>query len=111
MTNDLKEKIARAIAYTVHPARATAPDYWENWIIETDKDGFRREAQAVLTAIEESGYVVVPKEQAHAAAVMTALHSVPAEISRTHEFRSYADLSDSATTFNPEEQFEKDNGL
>jgi len=51
--HELVERVAKAIACCVYTWGATTPDYWDNCISETDKDGFRTEARAAIEALRE----------------------------------------------------------
>ena len=127
MSDDLKEKIARAIAAEQGDDLDEVPLNKKEWIAkrgrfggrfrdvnESFRGGYLDMAQAALTAIEQAGYVVVPRAVMQEIIDADAHGDLPPGQCGSiaiKAMRSYADLADSATTFDPEEQFEKDNGL
>lgn len=120
--DELKEKIARA---------ACSQELWPGAFdreTEGNQENWRDIAQAALTAIEEAGFVLTPKSD-----WSKGLEGLPTLVgSRPTSYRddprsarqiieednwpghysgdeqSYATLADSATSFDPEKQFEKD---
>ena len=110
MTDDLNEKIARALCGADNPD-SVMPGHtkklWE-WKLP--------DARAAIAAIADAGYVVVLKQPM---AYLTRWSDGELSFSRfetkptkhTTVMPLYTDLSDSATTFDPDEQFEKDNEL
>jgi hypothetical protein len=115
MTDDLKEKIARELlAHAVFSERGA----------ERNRELALGAAESVLLEIEAAGYIVVPRpvcsqgecddpEWCNCPPIGCRYGPWRKRITSSvaSSEPSYADLSDSATTFNPEEQFEKDNGL
>lgn len=113
--DELKEKIARAIA---------AEDIPEMQWVELSHRPYLKLAQAALTAIEKAGYCAIKIETLeHVTELLvdtwsTAMRGDPEQEVAVIEARSaidlvesrptYAALADSATSFDPEKQFEKD---
>ncbi len=85
-SSDERRKLADRIAGLAHGAV----------LVESERD-------LIVAALRAEKSGPITTEQLDKLQFGKVLHERPA--------RSYADLSDSATTFNPEEQFEKDNGL
>jgi hypothetical protein len=120
MTDDLKELIAGSILLVLNNSTGT----------KAANAGVA--AALVCNTIEAAGYVAVPREVLLPFAKEAATHGnqIPDHMLiwdyegpeggrnniRVRDLRRVAellnaDLSDSATTFNPEEQFEKDNEI
>lgn len=107
--DELKEKIARAIAYRKYSTR-----YDE--LMHYVRSQFEGQAQAALNAIEEAGYRVVPSDVAeeinHNSNVSNGLIAEKASKGITPDVgASCAVLSDSATSFDPEKTHCKENDL
>jgi hypothetical protein len=79
---------------------------------EGNQEFWRDVAHAQLAAIEAAGYAVVPRdptsEMLHAAQATNNQYTPDKWKAMIAAVRSYADLADGATTFDPEA---KDNGL
>lgn len=98
MTNDLKEKIARAI----YEARDGSGCKSWSLLTRAHRLPYIMDGQSALRAIEEAGYVVVKRQPVEQPQMGYLLSSVQGDS------RSYADRADGATSFDGELQFEID---